>query len=126
MIKDNTTERSQPTIAYPSDRLWFDPRVIVANTYQVFVDVVIPSNTSTQILKPNINRVMFGFATTATASTLNISPWPDVDTVAFFSLSPSTNQKMFTLFDFGPLITFGWYGFSGIGVTARMIEILRK
>lgn len=115
-----------PRQPQPTDRLWFDPRVLALNTSLVQTDYTLVGGAVTQIAKPSVRRVMVGFYFTPLATNVNISPWPDVNDFAFINYVNSTQLTWFTLFDFGPLVMNGWFALTAFSNTVRVVEITRN
>lgn len=113
--------------AVPSDRAWFDPRLMMAATEWKISDVALPNNVVTVIASPNPLRVYLGFAFSKTGSAdLDVTPWPDWTQFQGW-LVHSNENRWFSLFEWGQLVCQGWYTNSvGVDAFVRVIEILRK
>lgn len=114
-------------VPVPSDRAWFDPKLMMASTEWRQSDVPLANNVVTQVIAASPVRIMLGFAFYKLGSPdLEISPWPDWATFQGWILA-SNRSLWFTLFENGQLVNQAWYTNSvGADSFVRVIEILRR
>lgn len=111
----------------PSDRAWFDPPLLVANTEMITQDIVVPMGGAPSVVAPpNIRRLMIGFTQKQPSGTMSYSPWPDADTYQFSTQAFGTGTQWLTLFGYGLLVCSVWYAFTSGSQTIRVTQILRK
>jgi hypothetical protein len=110
----------------PSDRIWFDPRVIVGSCEFIPTDITLTGATPTLLAKNNPRRVALGFVYPVGAvNTLNVGPWTNPNVFAFDNLQP-VSSKWYYLHVHLNMVCVEWYGFSGTTDTVRVIEIRRR
>lgn len=109
----------------PSDRAWFDGRLITAATVVTSADVVVQANVNTRLLTPDPARIWVGiFPGGGGLGTSNLGPWPDVDVFIFKQLTGLAPFTL-TLFDSGSLVgAWWWIRCTGI-TTVRTVSVRR-
>lgn len=123
-----TNERpNPPTVrpAVPSDRAWFDPRLIAAVTFPQLTTVVVPMGQVVAVAPANSRRWGIMFCTNALVAGLEYAPWPDLDDFAFGSMLVGEPNAIYTLENYGPLIQSSWWARLNAGGNVRVVELLR-
>lgn len=111
----------------PSDRAWFDPRLIGVVTRPLFRTVSVAMNTITLVAKPDPSRMFLLVATAAGGfGSGSLAPWSDPDAFAPFTFSASTSLARISLFEWPGLVQVGWYIFSAAAQSYRVVEVLRN
>lgn len=92
----------------PSDRAWFDPRLLLAATRLVRIDVTPVSGSIVPLLPADPSRLAF-FVAGAVNDLVQryISPVPDVDNFQFARLTDGLVRV--TLFDYPGLVQGPWF-----------------
>lgn len=122
---DAATPQTPRVVAIPSDRAWFDPRLINLATQIRTTDYAGAGPFPAIVLPADTRRMMVGFFPNQASNLFEVSPWPDVDQFPLIQVQTPPTIFMLSIFDWGPLISNSWYGMgSGVGST-RIIEILR-
>lgn len=118
-------QRPIRTVAVPSDRAWFDGRLITGSLKVVTTDVAFAANTVTRIAKLSSNRVYLAFTTgSALLPNCNIAPWNDPQTWPWTAMQQLVTVE-FRLFNQMALVTGEWYLQCGGAGTIRVVEQLR-
>lgn len=111
--------------AVPSDRAWFDPRLMLAATQFAYRDVTVPAGVPGVVAVADPTRVAVGFWLTSTLTIgLFVGPWPDPQNggVAL------ANNQAATWFDVRQhliLPTLAWYAYAPGGSTIRVSTVRR-
>lgn len=113
-------------IAVPSDRMWFDPRALLANTQYVFTDVLCTLNITRVLIASNVRRWGIGIARAPSAGTINYGPWPDPDLFVAGAGGISDSFPFFTLFNHGVIVCNAWSILSATTQTVRVVELIRN
>lgn len=111
---------------FPSDRMWFDPRLVTANCSIVLTDFDVNSPNPMLVAAANSRRWMIGFAQPQLATNIRFAPWPDVDKFMYGVTDPSSRVQVYKLFDVGILVCNSWYALAGGIANLRVIEVLRN
>jgi hypothetical protein len=116
---------SLPVKPIPSDRAWFDGRLITSATYQRRTRLQITGGTQGVIAPANSNRVAIGISrTTGGFGSFFAAPWTEPNIDKFLAL-PADTIAWFTIFDYFSLIGNVWYLFASTTETFNITEILR-
>lgn len=113
-------------IPLPSDRLWTDAPLIDSITEIAISPVTLALSTAKRIVPDNRRRWALGIIQPSPASSLQVSPWPEIAAFPFIFLSGTTPIAWLKLFDYGPLVCSSWYAFASGAMTIRVVELLRK
>lgn len=114
------------TTAIPSDRAWFDPRLLTGATYPQTTDIALPAGVSTPIVTPNPRRWgLFLGRTNPSPVNLYVAPWSDPE-VTYFWTQSLTSDPFWTLFNFGTIVCNGWWANSASPAVMRVIELIRQ
>lgn len=125
-MSDNPVTPDTKSYPYPSDRIWFDPRLILANCSILQSDVAIPMTTNKMVAPARSNRWAIGMFQPTTITQCSYAPWPDVDAFVVDITSLTNTIKWFKLFDYGPLVANSWWVRGSSAFTLRVVEILRN
>lgn len=125
-MSDNPVTPDIKSYPYPSDRIWFDPRLILANCSVELSNVAITAGTNTNIAPARSNRWAIGFFQSVIASGCDYAPWPDVNAYVFDQSSITFTQRWYNLFDYGPIIANSWFARPTAPMTIRVVELLRN
>lgn len=113
-------------VPVPSDRAWFDPRLLLAACRVYTTDVVVPGGNPKQLAPADPNRVAIGFVgQPAGFGDLAYAPWPDPQN---FGVSPANPIaiNLYTVHEHLVLPQMEWWGRSLAGITVRVITITRN
>lgn len=121
------TQTTRPSrVAIPSDRAWFDPRLITLSVMVEPGPIVVPPNEVFRVAKLNPERValsvMLGAAAVANPY---IAPHNQPDSFPWKTLSAGEVFHI-TLQDGLALITGEWYMHIAAGATIMVIEQIRR
>jgi len=125
-MPDDVQKPDVPSFPYPSDRIWFDPSLIAAATSVYIHDETIVFNVIKQLAIPDVRRWGIGFKTDSAGFTFNVAPWPDVNLFVFAGVTLSASIPFFTLFNYGSIVSNGWFANSSFGGSIRVVELLRQ
>lgn len=122
---DIGTPEMPRVIAVPSDRAWFDPRLLVNNSQVLTYNLTIDASGTGMILPYNANRYML-LLSGGIIGTASYAPWPEVSAYAAFGpFNPGATLTRVSLFDIGPIITQAWYVLGSGFDTIHVVETQR-
>jgi hypothetical protein len=107
------------------DSLWFDP-ALVNKTNHVNTTQVVVTGGKAILVPANINRWGLMVFNPAGPATITIGPWPDLTTYQFAVIAQAAQSPMYTLANYGPLISNVWYVISTGSQSIRVIELIRN
>lgn len=112
--------------AIPSDRAWFDARLLTLNLERTITDIVLAAGTITQVASQDPMRVQITFAAAINSiGGMSIAPWPEPDRHHLGIVTAQVAQT-FKIFDFPLDVQQAWYVFDQGGGTIRIITIRRR
>lgn len=113
----------KPSLIRP---VWADPGYFLA-LYNVSVtDYLLDGATSLLVAPGRPDRWAVGFTVPSNAAfNMWVSPWGDPDGVGFGKLAGS-GTLFYTLFDYGPIVSFDWFAFASVPATVRVTEIYNR
>jgi len=112
-------------VSVPSDRAWFDPRLIAAVTYPQLTEYTIGFGQVVQVAPASTRRWGIMFTLGVLGTGLEYAPWPDLGTFAFGSVTLGQPNPIYTLENYGPLIQSAWWARYNAGGVVRVVELLR-
>lgn len=123
----DTEETTQTIIVpVPSDRLWFDPRVIMSACQMTTQDIDTATGVITMVATADASRVAIGFSLLAgTIGTLDVGPWTDPDIASFVRINGGVPQ-WFYLHEHLNVVCQEWFGVSLVGASVRVTTIRRN
>jgi hypothetical protein len=113
-------------LAIPGDRLWFDPRALAANTSVQYTNFTFAATQLLQILPQNTRRWGVGFYWASPSIAMQLSPWSDTNLIPFVTTSNVPAPNMYTIFNYGTLISNGWYCNTQGPNSLRVVELIRN
>lgn len=123
-MSDNVPQPPR-VIPVPSDRLWFDPRLITAATQLKTTDYTGAAGQVILVAPSNPGRMAVGFAAPQMGGSQLVSPWPDVNVWLGITVAPGNEFKWYDLFRYTALVTGPWYAYSTTGIQIRVLEVFR-
>lgn len=113
-------------VPVPSDRLWFDPKVIAVACDLVINDVDLTTGNPVLIATEDSSRVAIGIALPSGIVTgLSYGPWSDPQNYAQKLTSPPLIDWYY-LHEHLNLVQHAWYAFAGAAPTLRVITVRRN
>lgn len=120
------TPKPPRVIAVPSDRAWFDPRLLTAATSLLQYDYQIQTTVKAQIAVPNPSRIAIAISADISATSCSVGPWPDVDAIWMFQPTTTQPTGFFNLFQHGLIVCNQWWVLSGNPGMIRVNEWIRE
>lgn len=117
---------SEPrVIAVPSDRVWFDPRPIIAACQVRVTPVTLIAGSAVQLCNINPRRVALGLTYPVGATnSLTHAPWDDPTLYPYGNILPGVTAWYYLHVHLN-LVTYAWYGRSGDTSIVRVTEVTR-
>lgn len=110
----------------PSDRAWFDPRLIGLNLYYESFDYQDDPDSITRVANNSPDRWGLIFTVVSQPDAITVAPWSDVQATNGGWLVESGTPLRITLPDYGPLVMAEWYMAEGSASIVRVTEIIRR
>lgn len=113
------------SLRLPSDRNWFDGRLITSVTEPTVSHVQFAGGDTLQLAPANPSRIAIGFFTANLNLTQEaVAPWPEVQDYPFNATGVQIGE-WYTLFDYPGLISNKWFGYFINPVLVRVVDIAR-
>jgi hypothetical protein len=122
------TEETTPTIIVPvpSDRLWFDPRVIMAACDVQYSTIDLTLTAITLLAPADPTRVAIGIMLPRTITPLSgYGPWPDPDQWSLAGFA-SGQMAWFDVHKYLNMVNLAWYCFGDGTTLARVVTVRRN
>lgn len=119
---------TDPTAFKPSliRPVWADPGYFLALYNTTLTDVKTSGGGIHQLAPARPDRWAIGFSISPLSiNQIDIGPWANPDGFTAARLS-ATGWTWFTLFDFGPIVTFEWFANLGGADTVRVIDVFNR
>lgn len=131
LIKAEADRKAAPAgprvVAIPSDRAWFDPRLMIAATETTISDVPVTAGQIATLAVPDPTRIAIGFGINeSVVGDVQLGPWPDVDVTNLITSGTLAGAAWFDLQNYFGLVGLAWYGLPTANGFIRVITVRRN
>lgn len=124
-MSDSGVSPAASPIAVPSDRLWFDPKVLNVAAFPQLTDLTVSMSVVTPLVGANVRRWGLAVCRAGFGGAVEIAPWPDLAAGVLYRSDMQGTIPMITLFAVGPLVSSAWWISTSVAGTVRVVELIR-